>query len=198
MPPLPLGCRVVAGVGVCCQRAPARFPLGPPSSSSGLCCFLQGCALTPSANPGLCRGFFSSRCAEKMAASALPILCRHRPSAAALLQQMAAGCCGSFGSWRAPARFPLDRGRDGPYGPPLPPNRTGGFPAYGSPVIGFLCWGGHRQHGLVSVRRVHVDRSRHWARCGGRRRVPIVRVHGGERGCCAGVCAASDPVPCGC
>ncbi len=26
------------------------------------------------------------------------------------------------------------RGRDGPSGPPLPPNRTGGFPASGSPV----------------------------------------------------------------
>jgi hypothetical protein len=30
-----------------------------------------------------------------------------------------------------------DRGREG-FWPPLPPNRTGGFPAYGSPVAGFL------------------------------------------------------------
>lgn len=29
-----------------------------------------------------------------------------------------------------------DRGREG-FWPPLPPNRTGGFPAYGSPVGGF-------------------------------------------------------------
>ena len=29
----------------------------------------------------------------------------------------------------------VHRGRDGPCGPPLPPNRTGGFPAYGSPVV---------------------------------------------------------------
>jgi len=28
-----------------------------------------------------------------------------------------------------------DRGREG-FWPPLPPNRTGGFPAYGSPVVG--------------------------------------------------------------
>ena len=34
------------------------------------CCFHQGFALTPSANPGICRGFFSSLGAEKMAASA--------------------------------------------------------------------------------------------------------------------------------
>src|SRR5207249_3499699 len=31
---------------------------------------------------------------------------------------------------------PLDRGRDGALAPPLPPNRTGGFPASGSPVDG--------------------------------------------------------------
>lgn len=36
------------------------------------------------------------------------------------------------------ARFPqVDRGREG-FGPPRPPNRTCGFPAYGSPVGGFL------------------------------------------------------------
>ena len=42
------------------------------------------------AYPGFCRGFFSSRCAEKMAASAAPIVCRHRPSAAESLQELAA------------------------------------------------------------------------------------------------------------
>ena len=31
----------------------------------------------------------------------------------------------------------VDRGREGS-APPLPPNRTCGFPAYGSPVRGFL------------------------------------------------------------
>ena len=31
---------------------------------------------------------------------------------------------------------PTDRGREG-FWPPLPPNRTGGFPAYGSPVADF-------------------------------------------------------------
>jgi hypothetical protein len=54
-----------------------------------------GFALTPSANPGLCRGFFSSRGAEKMAASALPILCRHRPSAADSFQYAQLGLCAS-------------------------------------------------------------------------------------------------------
>ena len=33
-------------------------------------------------------------------------------------------------------KAPLDRGREGS-APPLPPNRTCGFPAYGSPVRGF-------------------------------------------------------------
>ena len=47
------------------------------------------------AYPGFCRGFFSSLSAEKMAASALPILCRHRPSAAAafLFQGFALRSC---------------------------------------------------------------------------------------------------------
>ena len=40
------------------------------------------------AYPGFCRGFFSSRGAEKMAASAAPIVCRHRASAAESLQEM--------------------------------------------------------------------------------------------------------------
>src|ERR1700692_2078569 len=40
----------------------------------------------------------------------------------------------------------LDRGREG-FWPPLPPNRTGGFPAYGSPVAGFL---------IVNVSRVQA------------------------------------------
>src|SRR5438445_5470078 len=39
-----------------------------------------------------------------------------------------------------------DRGREG-FRPPLPPNRTGGFPAYGSPVAGFL---------IVNVSRVQA------------------------------------------
>ena len=38
---------------------------------------------------------------------------------------------------KAPPQVALDRGREGP-APPLPPNRTCGFPAYGSPVKGFL------------------------------------------------------------
>src|SRR5258705_10997542 len=31
----------------------------------------------------------------------------------------------------------INRGRDGDFAPPLPPNRTGGFPASGSPVSDF-------------------------------------------------------------
>jgi len=38
------------------------------------------------------------------------------------------------------AREPKDRGREG-FWPPLPPNRTCGFPAYGSPVASFLIGG---------------------------------------------------------
>ena len=77
------------------------------STSSGLAVFFRASPYGLAAYPGLCRGFFSSRGAEKMAASAVPILGRHRPSAAESLQQMAARCGGSFGSWRAPARLPL-------------------------------------------------------------------------------------------
>ena len=43
-------------------------------------------------------------------------------------------------------RLIRDRGREG-FRPPLPPNRTGGFPAYGSPVAGFL---------IVNVSRVQA------------------------------------------
>ena len=71
-----------------CQRAPARFPLGPPSSSLGLAVFIRASPYGLLAYPGLCRGFFSSLGAEKMSASAVPILCRHRPSAAVSLQEL--------------------------------------------------------------------------------------------------------------
>ena len=43
-------------------------------------------------------------------------------------------CCGCLAHLRLSAD--LDRGREGS-APPLPPNRTCGFPAYGSPVRGF-------------------------------------------------------------
>ena len=54
------------------------------------------------AYPGFCRGFFSSRCAEKMAASATPIVCRHRPSAAESFQVWwgFALLCAAIASWQ--------------------------------------------------------------------------------------------------
>src|SRR5882724_5905376 len=51
------------------------------------------------------------------------------------LPAQASGVCG-FGGVTPSA----DRGREG-FWPPLPPNRTCGFPAYGSPVASFLIGG---------------------------------------------------------
>src|SRR6202790_60176 len=55
-----------------------------------------------------------------------------------------------------------DRGREG-FWPPLPPNRTGGFPAYGSPVAGFLIGGVSRGSRLCRVREARLGRRRRWA-----------------------------------
>jgi glycosyltransferase involved in cell wall biosynthesis len=55
-----------------------------------------------------------------------------------------------------------DRGRDGS-SPPLPPNRTGGFPAYGSPVGGFFIETVSRSARLCRVRTARLWRRRHWA-----------------------------------
>ena len=47
-------------------------------------------------------------------------------------------------------RLPKDRGREVRLSrTPLPPNRTGGFPAYGSPVSRFL-WTDRTEHGLLA------------------------------------------------
>ena len=42
----------------------------------------------------------------------------------------------AFGMFLCDESLSVDRGRDGALAPPLPPNRTGGFPASGSPVDG--------------------------------------------------------------
>jgi PAS domain S-box-containing protein len=42
----------------------------------------------------------------------------------------------------------IHRGREEPFGSPLPPNRASGFPAHGSPVSGFLFGMGSPTHGL--------------------------------------------------
>src|SRR5260221_6175304 len=62
-----------------------------------------------------------------------------------------AGCqfyigAAQFEYWQHTQLIIDDRGREG-FWPPLPPNRTGGFPAYGSPVAGFL---------IVNVSRVQA------------------------------------------
>src|SRR5271163_4453773 len=46
----------------------------------------------------------------------------------------------ALGTRRPTISWRRDRGREDVW-PPLPPNRTGGFPAYGSPVDGFLIIG---------------------------------------------------------
>src|SRR5207245_6620172 len=46
-----------------------------------------------------------------------------------------------------PGGWEDDRGREG-FGPPLPPNRACGFPAHGSPVVGFLIGSVSRDNGL--------------------------------------------------
>ena len=52
--------------------------------------------------------------------------------------------------------------------PPLPPNRTGGFPASGSPVGGFLIEIDVPLLGRVSTNTTQVGQSRHWANDDGR------------------------------
>ena len=59
------------------------------------------------AYPGLFRGFFSSLGAEKMAATAPPIVCRHRPSAAVSLQEWRLAPVTS----ELPLAYPWGRGR---------------------------------------------------------------------------------------
>ena len=50
----------------------------------------------------------------------------------------------------ATSRYLIDRGREVRLSrTPLPPNRTGGFPAYGSPVSRFL-WTDRTEHGLLA------------------------------------------------
>src|SRR5664279_1800657 len=49
------------------------------------------------------------------------------------------------------------------FGPPRPPNRTGGFPAYGSPVGGFFIETVSQFAGLPEVRTTRHLRSRHLA-----------------------------------
>jgi hypothetical protein len=56
----------------------------------------------------------------------------------------------------------LDRGREG-YRPPRPPNRTGGFPAYGSPVSGFLIGSISRPARPCAARATRLERRRRWA-----------------------------------
>jgi len=57
----------------------------------------------------------------------------------------------------------MDRGRDEESTPPLPPNRTGDFLAYGSPVSGHLCERWLLWPGLRLRRLARVPRSRHLA-----------------------------------
>ena len=58
---------------------------------------------------------------------------------------------------------PTDRGRSRGLTRPLPPNRTGGFPASGFPVSGFVSEVGSLGLGLWLRRIAPVRRSRHWA-----------------------------------
>ncbi len=52
--------------------------------------------------------------------------------------------------------------------PPLPPNRTGGFPAYGSPVGGFLIGTVSRSGRPCEVRTARQSRRKHLASGDGR------------------------------
>src|ERR1019366_4304236 len=54
------------------------------------------------------------------------------------------------------------------FGPPRPPNRTGGFPAYGSPVGGFLIGNVSRSAKLFPVRAAQPARRMRWASVDGR------------------------------
>ena len=55
------------------------------------------------------------------------------------------------------------RGRDGGLPPPLPPNRTGGFPASGSPVSDSSAEIGSLGHGLWPARTARSPRSKRLA-----------------------------------
>src|SRR6516165_12036324 len=55
-----------------------------------------------------------------------------------------------------------DRGREG-LSPPRPPNRTGGFPAYGSPVGGFFIESVSQSARPCEVRAIRLVRRTHWA-----------------------------------
>src|ERR1700736_1512286 len=54
-------------------------------------------------------------------------------------------------------------------GSPRPPNRTGGFPACGSPVGGFLIGSVSRRAVLFAARAARLARRRHWASVDGPR-----------------------------
>src|SRR3954463_15026915 len=56
-----------------------------------------------------------------------------------------------------------DRGRDDACAPPLPPNRTGEFPASGSPVSELCVEHGSLALGVRLRRLIRGPRSRHWA-----------------------------------
>jgi hypothetical protein len=92
-----------------------------------------------------------------------------RLSSLALPARFPGGTIAEFSRYSAPAKKPgfveeelmkfrliaaaglvaaFDRGREG-FWPPLPPNRTCGFPAYGSPVAGFLIGNVSRAQALL-------------------------------------------------
>jgi hypothetical protein len=82
-----------------------------------------------------------------------------------------------------------DRGREG-FGPPRPPNRTGGFPAYGSPVGGFLIGSVSRSARPCEVRAALLARRMRWANVDG----PLDSVR--SRGVFP-VCAGANAAVCG-
>ena len=86
------------------------------------------------------------------------------------------------------------RGRDGACAPPLPPNRTGGFPASGSPVSGLGLEHGSLVSGLRLRRLARVWRSKRRASGDGHDRLYVASlcVVGAEFD--AGVAVSSHPL----
>src|SRR3954453_20774084 len=99
-----------------------------------------------------------------------------------------------FSAWRAPEEPRNDRGREGRLSSrsPLPPNRTGGSPASGSPVGGFTS---ERidgpDHGRGCRRTAHAQQRRYSASDDGPDPDPVLVSLGGGAGCFEG---ASGPI----
>ena len=89
----------------------------------------------------------------------------------------------------------FDRGRESET-LPLPPNRTGGSPASGSPVGGFTSERIDKpSHGRRSERTALARQRRHWASGDGPCRGLDPGVPGARARCCAAACGPRSPRP---